>query len=112
MKIPRQVYQLWICGHVLSENTSLQLLLKFAKEQIQEEAWDISERDYRKVILIRTETMEFNFEAYMKGTGLKRGKTEMKCKNCKGSGVYKIPGKGGTILIVECGDCNGSGKKK
>jgi DnaJ-class molecular chaperone len=36
----------------------------------------------------------------------------MKCKNCKGSGVYKIPGKGGTILIVECGDCNGSGKKK
>lgn len=69
-----QKYQLWFNGELMSEDKNLNRLLRFAKEQISEEAWDIEKDFYKNVLIIRVEIMEFNFEAYMKGTGLKAGK--------------------------------------
>ena len=66
-----QVYQLWLSGEMLAEDESLTELLKFAKEQITEEVWAVGEEEYNHVEVIRTETMEFDFSSWTKGTGLK-----------------------------------------
>lgn len=80
-KIKLQMYQLWFGhpdkgGDMLAEDSDLTRLLRFAKEQIKEEAWGIDTRDYRHICLIRIEVMEFNFSMFMKGTGLKQEKNK------------------------------------
>jgi hypothetical protein len=61
-----QIYQLWYEDQMLSEDNSMLELLLFAKEQIEDGAWDISPRQFHKIILRRTEDMEFSFADWLK----------------------------------------------
>lgn len=62
---PGQTYQLWYDGELLTADSSLTGMLLFAKEQIEEGAWNISKKDYKKVKVVRFEQMEFDFSEYM-----------------------------------------------
>ena len=98
-----QTYQISYRGETLAEAESLIELLKFAKEQIKEEAWDIEKDFYKEVKLIRTETMEFDFSSWIKGTGLKPEPQKPVAPKTFGEKVHhRVKRKGWGFDAIDC----------